>query len=277
VQIEPGPIFRDCCVMKNEATEGTIEFTAQRYPGKDPFSGNGELAYITLEVQEPQPGIYTIFFDRNESRLLDGEGHSIPIGEFTDAVIIVPSRTIAGQVTREGWSNYARSGVNVILIPAVPPHDPLAWGHACTDTAGDFQVETWNDLPTTGDILPPDDPPTSPTCTSLWAYVRLNFTNYLSECFWQCADGEVVHLGRRNLEGGDVIADGCINILDITKIISEFGHRVDPPCYVPFSECPPDPPLPNEAPSGDINGDCAVNILDLSMAAENFGLWSSCR
>jgi hypothetical protein len=108
------------------------------------------------------------------------------------------------------------------------------------------------------------------------AFTRLGFTNYLSECYWKCADSDVLDIGWHDLEGGDVNGDGCINILDITCIIRDYDENVPSPCYVPYDHCPPADLPPNAAPSSDLNGDCRVDILDLSQAAGNFGLCSNC-
>jgi hypothetical protein len=125
-------------------------------------------------------------------------------------------------------------------------------------------------------ILPADSPPTSPVCPSWWAFVRLDFTNYLSECYWECAGSDVRDIGWHDLEGGDVDGNGCVNILDIVGIVGQYGEAAETPCYIPCEACPPDSQSPHVAPARDINGDCQVNILDLAQAAGNFGLCSNC-
>ncbi len=279
VQIAPGPIFCATCDPWNEALNGQIHFVAQRDPVDGPFSGSGIAAYITLLVTAIEPSTYTVSFDQTVTRLLDSEGHPITVTQFTDSVLVLPSPlvTLTGWLTREGWGGDERSVVNAALYPAIPPYEPTSWGRACTDMEGYFTLEiVGSPQPPPSDILPLDNPPTSTTCTSRWAFVRLDFTNYLSECYWECADGDARDIGWHDLEGGDVNRDGCINILDIVRIVGEYGEMVEVPCYVPCTECPPDSPPPNVAPSHDINGDCRVNILDLAQAAGNFGLCSSC-
>ena len=278
VQIEPGPIFCAACTPWNEATNGEIHFVAQRDPVEGPFSGSGIAAIITLLVTATEPDTYTVSFDQAATRLLDSGGGSIPVGQFTDAELVLPPPvTLTGWITRAGWGGDERSVVNAVLYPAGPPYEPFSWGRACTDAMGDFTlVMGYNPQPPPVDILPANSPPSSPACISRWAFVRLDFTNYLSECYWECADGSVRDIGWRNLEGGDVNGDGCINILDIVRIIGDYGATVEEPCYIPCAECPPDDPSSNAAPACDVNGDCRVDILDLTQTAGGFGLCTNC-
>jgi len=279
VQIEPGPLFCTTCTLWNEAANGRINFVAQRnHDG--PFSGSGIVAYVTILVTATEPDTYTVSFDQATTQILDNEGDPIAVAQFTGAAIVLPPPlvTLTGWLTREGWNSDGRSTANAVLYPAVPPYEPISWGRACTDERGDFALEIASRLqPPPSDILPPGDPPTSPTCTSRWAFTRLDFTNYLNECYWKCADGDALHIGWHDLEGGDVNEDGCTNILDIVQIIGEFGEMVESPCYIPSMECPLNSPPSNIAPACDLNGDCRVNIFDLTQAAGNFGLCSNCQ
>jgi len=278
VQIEPGPIFCATCTLWNEATHEQIHFVAQRnHDG--PFSGSGIAAYITLLVTATGPATYTVSFDRAATRILDNGGAPIAVEQFSDAALVLPEPlvTLTGWLTREGWGGDDRSVVNAVLYPAAYPYEPISWGRTCTDERGDFALKIAGRLqPPPADILPSGNPPTSTTCAVLWAFTRLDFTNYLNECYWECADGDVRHIGWHDLEGGDVNEDGCINILDIVQIIGEFGETVESPCYIPCAECPLDSPLSNVAPACDLNGDCRVNIFDLTQAAGNFDLCSNC-
>jgi hypothetical protein len=273
VQVAPGPIFGETCVQWNEAEGGEIHFVATRSPDREPFSGSGTAASITLLVKTTGPGIYTVSFDRAKTALFDRQGHSIPIDRLTDAVIIVPPLTVTGRVTREGWHSHERSGVNLMLYPAAPPYKPFVRARRCTDAAGTFTSNAWDDQ------QPPldDVPPTLPPCTYRRVFVRLDFPNYLSECYWKCADDDVLDIGWHDLEGGDVNGDGCIDILDIVRIIDAFGDMVEPGCCVPFTQCPDCASIGGHvAPPCDINGDCRVNILDLTQSAGNFGLCTNC-
>ena len=106
--------------------------------------------------------------------------------------------------------------------------------------------------------------------------MRLDFTGYLSQCHWQCADSGTVDIGVRELKGGDVNGDGCVNISDIVLVIGDFGDTASTPCHISCAECPPEYPALSTAPSSDLNGDCQVNVLDLSQAAGSFGQCSNC-
>lgn len=280
VQIEPGPLFCTACTWWNEAIGGEVHFVAERDPLDGPFSGSGIVAHITLTVTTSEPDTYAVSFDQAASQLLDSEGHSIAVDQFTNARLILPPPplTLTGKVTREGWGSHERSVVNAILYRVTPPYEPLSWGRACTDPTGSFTLEIVVDdpQPPPDDILPAGSPPTSPPCTARWAFIRLDFTNCLSECYWECASGDALDIGQHDLEGGDVNGDGHINICDIVLIIGGFGESVGAPCYIPCTECPPASLPPNVAPTCDINGDCQVNILDLTQAAGNFGLYSNC-
>ncbi len=278
VQIEPGPIFCAACTPWNDAGNGRIHLVAQRDPVSGPFSGSGIAAYITLQVVATEPHTYTMSFDQAATRLLDNGGRAIAIDQFSGAVFIPPPLvTLTGRLTRQGWGGEDRSVVNAVLYPANPPYEPTSWGRACTDAGGDFSLEIGaGHQPPPADIIPATPPPTSPSCTSRWAFVRLNFSNYLSECYWECADGDAVDIGWHDLEGGDLNGDGCINILDIVRMIGDYGAMVAEPCHIPCVECPPDDPSSNTTPAGDLNGDCQVNILDLAQAAGSFGLCSNC-
>jgi hypothetical protein len=279
VQIEPGPIFHTTSAVWNEAINGQIHFVAQRDFASGSFSGSDVAAYITFLVTATEPTTYTVSFDQAATWLLDDEGGAIAVSQFTGAALALPPPlvTLTGWLTREGWGGDERSVVNATLYPAAPPYEPTSWGRTCTDGEGNFALEiTYNPQSPSASILPSDEPPTSTTCTSRWAFTRLDFTNYLSECYWECADGDVRDIGWHDLEGGDVNADGCINILDIVRIVGEFGETVGTPCYIPCTECPVDSSSANLAPSCDVNGDCRVNIFDLSQAAGNFGLCSNC-
>jgi hypothetical protein len=279
VQIEPGPIFCQTCAPWNEATDGKIHFVAQRDPFDGPFSGSGIAATITLLVTATEPNTYTVTFDQAKTRLLTEEDQPIDVDQFTAGALVLPPPLVmlTGQLTRDGWGGDERSVINGVLYLVNSPDEPYSWGRACSNEEGDFTLEIEDvPQPTPADILPASPAPTSPSCTSRWAFVRLDFTNYLSECYWECADGNTQDIGWHDLEGGDVNGDGCINILDIVRLMEDYGETIEGPCFVPCAACPPDSSSANTAPSGDINGDCQVNILDLAQAAGNFGLCSNC-
>lgn len=280
VQIEPGPLFEGNYTIQNEAAQGTISFIAQRSPGTEPFAGEGLIASISVQVVTSQPTPYTISFDQTASSLLNDEGGSIIVEQFTDAALILPPSTVelTGLVTREGWDAHSRSGISAVLYPAVPDANPLALGHTCTDADGNVALEIQADSdPTTSDVLPAYDPPASIPCSSWWVFAQLGFPHYLGECYWECADGLTLDIGRRELEGGDINKDSTINILDIVCIIGSFGEvTMGHDCCVASTECPCPSSAAETALSCDINGDCRVDILDLTQAAGNFGIYSNC-
>lgn len=278
VQMEVGPVFSGGYVPQNEAGGGTLLLAAQRFPADGSFSGQGMIAAVTFQVREnAPPGSYPVRFTPASLRLTDAEGQPLTVTSVTDGLVRVPPVTTAlsGWITREATSTYARTAVTAVFYPGGSAQPPLAWARACTDAHGDFRLpvpEEGNPLPP-GLPLPDGGPPAGPY---EWAFVRLDFPNYGSECYWEPLDEAVVHIGWHVLEGGDVNGDGCINIFDIVRIIGHFGQAVPLPCSIPFTPCPPSDPTGQIAPPSDINGDCRVNIFDLTMAAENFGLCSNC-
>jgi hypothetical protein len=277
VQIQPNSFFQPSCVVWNQVADGEIHFVAFRSPVDGSFSGSGVLAYITLLVTATTPGPYAVSFEHT-TKLLDEGGDPVGSVQLVDSVLSLPSPlvTVIGEVTRDGWGSDERSAVSAVLYPASPGHGPFAFDQGCTDPMGGFVLETQANVGPPSGVLPPGSPPASPVCTSRRAYVKLGFTNYLGQCFWECADGGTVDIGVRELKGGDVNADGCVNISDIVHIIGDFGDAVSTPCHISSAECPPDYPPLNTAPASDLNGDCEVNVLDLSQAAGSFGLCSNC-
>jgi hypothetical protein len=278
VQIQPDSFFQPSCIVWNEAAAGEIHFVAFRSPVDGSFSGSGVLAYIRLLVTATTPGPYEVSFNRATTKLLDDVGGSVGPAQYVDSVLSLPSPlvTVTGQVTRDGWGSDERSAVSAVIYPAASGHGPFAFDQGCSDPMGGFVLDTQASTSPPAGILPPGSPPAVPACTTRRAYVRLGFTNYLGQCFWECADGGTVDIGVRELKGGDVNGDGCVNISDIVQIIGDFGDVTGTPCHIASAECPPEYPALNAAPTSDLNGDCQVNVLDLSQAAGSFGLCSNC-
>jgi len=277
VQLEVGPVFAAGYVPENRAEGGVLRLVAQRAPAEGPFNGQGVVAAVTFRVrQEAMPGMYPLSFDPASVRLLDPAGRPLEVGGLDDCSVRVPPVTTAleGWITREGTTYYGRTAVTVFFYPSAGSY-PAVWARACTDDHGDFflPVPEGGATPPADFPLPSHGPPPGPY---EWAYVRLDFPNHGSECYWEPLDEEVVNIGWHTLEGGDVTGDGCINIFDIVRIIADFGQSVAAPCTVPFAPCPDPSPSDRLAPPSDVNGDCRVNIFDLTMAAENFGLCTNC-
>jgi len=276
VQLEIGPVFEGGYSPANSAADGVLHLVIQRFPGDGPFDGTGMVAAITFRVREGAlPAVYPVSFDPGSLQLLDPDGEPLPLGGWADGAVRVPPVTIAlaGWITREGTSNYARTSVTAFFYPYAGSL-PSAWARACTDSSGNFYLPVPEEpVPPPPELpLPDGGPPSGPY---EWAYVRLDFPNHGSECYWIPLDEEVVDIGWHTLEGGDVNADGCVNIYDIVRIIADFGEEGASPCFVPYTPCPATG-VGEAAPSSDINGDCRVNIFDLTIAAENFGLCTNC-
>jgi hypothetical protein len=275
VQIQPGTFPSPDFVAQNNVDQsaGTINFAIAQTPPHEPVSGSGVLATVTFRGKAAGTsalGFTGVFLSTRDGVPISADARG-------GSITVLSSLTLTGWLTREGLGGDDRSVVNAVLYPAVTPYEPISWGRACTDATGDFTLQIMDDQHSPpADILPSDNPPASPTCTSRWAFMRLDFTNYLSECYWECADSDSRDIGWHDLEGGDVNGDGCINIYDVVHIIGGFGETVEAPCYIPCEECPPDASSSNVAPPCDVNGDCRVNILDLTQAAGNFGLCSNC-
>ena len=278
VQVEIGPVFEGGYVPQNQVGDGTLRLVAQRFPADGSFSGQGIVAAVTFRVREgAPPGSYPIHLDPASLRLMGPEGRPLEVAGLTDGLVRVPPLTTAlsGWITREGTADYGRTSVTAIFYPAGPVQPPLNWARACTDPHGDFLLPVPDgEEATPPDLSRPDEGP--PSGPHEWAFVRLDFPNHGSECYWMPLDEEVVNIGWHVLEGGDINGDGCINILDIVRIIAEFGQSTPAPCVVPYAPCPAPDPVERVAPPSDVNGDCRVNIFDLTIAAENFGLCSNC-
>lgn len=278
VQIEIGPAFGASCAAWNEVIDGQVHFVAQRDPFAGPLSGGDILAYVTLRVLARGPAIFPVSFNQATTRLIDSAGQSIPV-EFMDARLVLPSPSLAltGFLTREGVESHERSLVSAVLYPAIGPGRPVSWGRACTNVRGTFTLSTWTDSASDQPmVLPATESPGLTSCRSRLAFVRLGFANYLSECYWVCADGAELDIGWHDLEGGDINGDGCIDVRDIVLIVGDFDDRAGTPCYVHYAGCPVDSPPSSVSLSSDINGDCRVDILDLTQSAGNFGLCSNC-
>lgn len=279
VQLEIGPVFTNGYSPENLASDGTLRLTISRFPAYGSFYGTGLMAAVTFQAREDATlGSYSIHLDAASTQLLDPDGDPLASGGLTDGTVRIASvpPSLEGWITREAVWSQERTAVTALFYWPGSPYEPISWARACTDSHGDFALPVpEGEVPIPTDLpLPSSGPPADPY---EWAFVRLDFPNYLSECYWKRVDNAVVGIGYHVLEGGDVNGDGCINIIDIVRIISHFGETAPSSCYVPFSACPSYASTEPTAPLSDVNADCRVNIFDLTMAAENFGLCSSCR
>jgi len=276
VQISAGDVFDQGSIQWNEAANGEIHFVAQRDFAAGTFTGSGVVTEIEFTVDTFGPATFAFSFDRNATRM-SSYNDVMEFTTFGDAHVIIPPLlpTITGRVTREGNNDHARSSGSVVIYPVSSPWTPISWGQSCTSGSGELVLAAHNQTAPPPDILPAGNPPSLPECSARWAFVRLDFPSFLSECYWKCAGGATVNLGRHDLEGGDIDRDGRINLVDIGDIIREYGESVPSPCHIPCNRCSSANPS-SFTLSSDLNGDCRVDILDLSQAAGNFDLYSNC-
>lgn len=270
-QITPGPFLQPDQVCANSAENGVIRYCVGQLTPHLPVSGSGVIARITFRTKIN--GSFTVAIDRAQSflyRLNDPTPMAVDL--WGDATITVPKQPVilTGTIKRQSWSVYDRSAVwSVFMVGpnqfATPILNPVN-----TNLAGAFRVE----MPGGGVSLSnltgsASSPPASifplPNCpvTALpyrAAYIWATYPNYLPNASWVCLSNKTTNAGTATLLGGDVNNDSCINILDITLIISKLGQGSSTSC----------------SPT-DINGDCRVDVSDLAIATGNFGLCGPTR
>ncbi len=198
---------------------------------------SGQIATIRWAVLPrsapiPEEGIPAgINIDQGPPMLADSDGNEIPINNVTIPNIIIGKAgagVITGRVRRQG----ARKG-NANTDVTAYSTDEQKVGSAVTDYEAEFRV----DVPAGSSYL-----------------VRAAYPGYLNaQRSSVYVVGAEVDIGSVTLVGGDVNADNNINILDIVKIVNDYGttgHAASSPV--------------------DINDDGIVNIYDLTIAAGNF-------
>ncbi len=278
-QIMPGPFLQPDQVCANSADSGVIHYCVGQLPPHTPVTGSGVIARITFRAI--LTGTHELAFDRAQSFLYQqNDPTPLTVAQWGDATILIPKRptVLTGTVKRQGWSEYDGSVVWTLFMASpnqfvIPPGQP-----ARTDRSGVFTVTIPGDftsssaqasqLRSRASIFPPPYcPPTSLPYQA--AFVQASFPNYLpAETGWICLKDRVTDVHTVSLLGGDLNGDWGINILDITKLIIDLGKSAMPPCAVVVPGFPN--PLP-AAPAGDINGDCRVDVGDLSIATSSFG------
>lgn len=169
-----------------------------------------------------------------------------------------PTVTVKGTVIRQGTSSKPNMSGGTLACSEVKIIPPIVPSVLTVDLGVDnFKFELIN--PTVGTYK-----------------LRAEYPGYLaSETLITISAGSprplTIDVGTTTLCGGDVNADSVINILDIGRIIGNFGSagvevRSDlsvPPVF-PADCTDPDEPT-------DINDDGLVNISDLAIAAGNWG------
>lgn len=169
-----------------------------------------------------------------DALMSDAEGYAITVDTTQSGTVCYEGEElgcITGSVQLQG--RYDHSGATVVA-----EKDGLIVALTATDSAGYFTLEN----------LPPD---TYEVYAEMYGYLdALKGSGVLVEGGEEC-----IELGATKLLGGDVAPqdpgpDNAIDISDITYIAFRFrGADM----------------------TADVNGDGVVNILDLTMAAANFG------
>ncbi len=228
VQIAVGALLsgRDYVVTRNQADNaaGAIEFTAGLRGAGPPISGSGPVATITWQGRRTGQSAVTLQYSR-----LANPGGSLILHNIQNSAIQVQPGAISGVVLLQGRASHG--GTTVYLTPEPCPLMPQSTQvitpglpSALTDAQGRFEIAV------------------------------VSGGNYA--CLQAVRPGYLVgqksapqgNLGTITLLGGDVVADGVINIFDLTRVASRYG---------------------GSDPVADVNGDGSVNIFDLALVAGN--------
>ena len=275
-QIMPGPFLQPDQVCANSVDSGVIHYCVGQLPPHTPVTGSGTIAKITF--QAIFTGTHKVTFDRARSFLYQQNNPTpLTVAQWGDATIVIPKRpmVLTETVKRQGWS--AHDGSVVWTLFRADPNQFVMPNPVCTNQSGAFRVEIQgglisssaeaSQLSSRASIFPPPNcPPTSLPYRA--TFVQASFQSYLlAETGWVCLKDQTTDVGSVTLLGGDVNQDNTINILDITRVIGDIGKPITP-CTIPVPECPS-----SRQPTAvsDINGDCQVDVRDLSIATGNFG------
>ncbi len=289
-QIAPRSFLPADQICANSAENGVIRYCASLLSPHTPVSGSGVVAQITFKAKVQ--GTYMITLDRSQSFLYQqNDPTPITIDQWSDATIVMPKRPIVinGSIKRQGAAAADRSALWALFMIdsnqfRTTPDLPIA-----TNTLGQFTVT----IPDNAIALTPNSAALSarsgffplPTCVASWwpyppyraVFLQASFKNYLSTAGWVCLYDKTTNLGNVTLVGGDVNGDEIINIQDVVLTLNHWNESVTAPCAITS------PYFTNSlsaAPIGDVNGDCRVDISDLSIITGNFGRhgpvnWSS--
>ena len=272
-QILPGPFLQPDQVCTNSADNGVIRYCIGQLWPHTPVTGSGVIAKITFRAI--LTGTHSVAFDRAQSFLYQQNNTLLPVTQWGDAIVVIPKRPMAltGTVKRQGWTGH--DGSMVWTLFKASPTQFVMPSPVCTNQSGAFRVEVRGGSPSSGAAAselssraslfpPPSCPPTSLPYQA--AFAQASFQSYLLAEGWVCLKDQTTDMGSVTLRGGDVNKDNTINILDITRVISDVGKSLSP-CTVPVPECPA-----SRQPTAvsDINGDCRVDVGDLSITTGNF-------
>jgi hypothetical protein len=210
---------------------GTIDFAVAQSDGTPVFNAT-DAAIATITWRGLASGQTTVAVAAN-TLMSDPEGYAIAVDTSVPGTVVVDEMVgcIIGSVQLQGRHDH--SGVTVTA-----EKDGAVVASATTDASGNFTLEA----------LAPD---TYEVYARIYGYLD----SFKGSGVQVVAGGECTDMGATKLLGGDVAPqepepDNAIDINDISYIAFRFlGADM----------------------SADVNGDSVVNILDLTMAAANFG------
>jgi hypothetical protein len=228
VQVGLGPLFQgqDIALAHNRVNNNTglIELAVSLRQPAPPISGNGGL--VTINWQALQPGVAALSL---ETSLADETGGAIE-HQVTGGQVTVTGQTgdpISGRILLQGRTDH--SGTQVFLSPegcSASFQGPGA-GVLVTETASDGSFEF------------------TPPAGASYACLEALKAGYLSGQ----KDNPQGNIGSATLPGGDVTADGIIDVFDLAFLGSRYGDADG---------------------AADINGDGTISIFDLTITAANY-------
>jgi hypothetical protein len=230
-------------LVDNEA--GTIIFAVAQSDGTPVFNATDKaIATIAWEAagEAPEEDVATEVAVMGNTLMSDPDGYPVLVDCAVNGTITIPAQAatscIEGYVNPQGRYDFGGVRVVAVMIAAgdVGVPAPIMY-ETYTDASGYFMLEGVE--LGTYDVL-----------TELYGYLDNMYPSA------DVVPGEVCTvLGTTLMFGGDVAPqpdpDNLIDILDVSYLGSNFGT--------------------SEA-TADVTGDGTVNILDMTMAAANFGM-----
>ncbi|MBN1583751.1 MAG: immune inhibitor A, partial [Anaerolineae bacterium] len=194
-------------------TNGKLRFAATLQNPDPALNGSGNLVAITFHAKKAGGTALTF----SALKLVDKNAVVIP-ATHADGQVTVSSgqATLSGKVLLQGRSNHSGTIVQIDGGATVT-----------TQADGSYSLNAASGAHT----------------------LRFTHASYLAHELTTSA----TNVPQVTLLGGEMNNDGCIDILDLTAITSQFGSTT------------PDPA------AADINGDGIVDIVDIVLVAKNFG------